>query len=99
LGITKASVDDLAGSRYSLAQIKDLVAYTIPRFHRTVVSSGSRLGCVAGKLLDAVAIPLSFEPSQSNVFTHKNLYKTLPGGPENGLARSISPLDRLPGGY
>ena len=93
-GIFDAQVDDMLGSRYSLAQIKDLVAYAIPGPLRIDKSSGSCPAFVAANLLSNVAVRFSLSQYTSCGF----IYKTLPGGSASGPARFISPLNRPPGG-
>jgi hypothetical protein len=98
-GIVDAPIDALPLSRYSQAQIKELVAYAIPRYLRAVKSSGSRPPCSPGSLLKAVATSLSYHPPATSALTAKNLYKNFPGGSGNGPTRLISPLHCPPGGY
>jgi hypothetical protein len=98
-GIVDAAIDASTGSRYSQAQIKDLVAYANPRSHLVVKSSGSRPPCVSENLLQPVATSLSLCSPSFSPFTAKNLYKPLPGGSNYDPARLISRLNRLPGGY
>ncbi len=92
-------IDAVGTSRYSQAQIKDLVAYANPRSHKVVKSSGSRPPCVSENLLVSVATSLSLRPPSFSSLTTASLYKTLPGGSHHDPARLISPLNRLPGGY
>jgi hypothetical protein len=98
-GIIDAPIDASLRSRYSQAQIKDLVAYANPRYLRAVKSSGSRPSCAPGNLLQAVATSLSCCPPAASALTAENLYKHSPGGSGNGPARLISPLHFSPGGY
>lgn len=98
-GIIDAPIDAVSRSRYSQAQIKDLVAYANPRYLRAVKSSGSRPPCAPGSLLQTVATSLSCISPASSALTAENLYKHFPGGSDVGPARLISPLHYLPGGY
>lgn len=94
-GIHRAAIDGQTWSRYSQAQIKDLVAYTNPRFYRTAQSSGSILRRETGNLLKAVAPSVSFRPAAHRALNTKYLYTTLPGGTACGPVRSISPQNLL----
>ena len=92
-------IDAVGASRYSQAQIKDLVAYANPRSHKAFQSFGSRPPCVSENLLALVAPSLSLCPPSFTLFTSGNFYKPFPGGSHKDPARLISPLNRLPGGY
>jgi len=93
-GIYCVAIDAFGGSRYSQAQITDLVAYTNPGIRRAVKSSGLRQPGPPQTLLEPVDTTFSLRPP-----TAENLYKHLPGEPQKGSARPISELDRPPGGY
>jgi len=94
-----AVIDALPVSRYSQAQIKDLVAYTNPGIRRAVKSSSLRQPHAPGMLLEFVVNQFSLCPSVANASTAGSFFKHSPGVPDKGIARFIFELNRLPGGY
>ena len=92
-------IDEWARSRYSQAQIKDLVAYANPRSFEAAQSLGSLLRRDFGSLLNPVALVLSLRPPASPAFTANNLLKISPGGSACGSVRHISRIQRRTGGH
>ena len=92
-------IDGPARPRYSLAQIKDLVAYAIPQSQGAVQSLGSPLRRVSETPLKSAALPHSLHRPVSCTSSATKIDRDAPGGSACGSARSISRIQRHIGGH
>ena len=93
-----AVIDAAVRSRYSQGQIKDLVAYAIPRFLQASQSTCSFLRRESGNRLKPAASSPVLRPAAPCASTADNLFTASPGGSACGFARFISRLQRRTGG-
>ena len=99
LNLNSAPIDGSPRSRYSQGQIKDLVAYAIPRFPEVARRSSSLLRRILGLFFTAVAAPPAVYLAALSAFTANEDYTTLPGGSNPGSSRLLSCVQRRIGGY